>query len=284
MEIIKFERPDGRKLNFEIIKVLPQTKHRQVTANRHRHEFHSIFFILKGRAVQEVDFEKYEMKKNQLVFIPKGAIHCEMESNKLESYILLFKDDFLAKPMMEMIDGFVKHAIYQRKLVLNLSPIQSHEFLRLAEVIEQEQNQKEHQNFIFILQNLLLVWINKMESIAQKSSLPNNFINNQLIFQKFVALLEKYYIHHKNVSFYCQNLNCTAKRLSQVLMEITGKSTNDIILETVLLEAKRKLCYTISSVKEIAFELGYGNQFYFSRLFKIKEGISPEEFRKRFAL
>ena len=261
MEIIKFERPDGRKLNFEIIKVLPQTKHRQVTANRHRHEFHSIFFILKGRAVQEVDFEKYEMKKNQLVFIPKGAIHCEMESNKLESYILLFKDDFLAKPMMEMIDGFVKHAIYQRKLVLNLS-----------------------QNFIFILQNLLLVWINKMESIAQKSSLPNNFINNQLIFQKFVALLEKYYIHHKNVSFYCQNLNCTAKRLSQVLMEITGKSTNDIILETVLLEAKRKLCYTISSVKEIAFELGYGNQFYFSRLFKIKEGISPEEFRKRFAL
>lgn len=284
MKLIKFERPDGQKINFEIIKVLPQNVERNVTADRHRHEFYSVFFVLGGVSTQEIDFSKYNIQKNQLVFIPKGAIHWEIESKNLESYILLFKDDFLAKPMMEMVNGFVKYAIIQRKLILDLTEIQSQEFRKLAEVIEQEQNQTEHQNLIFILQNLLLVWLNKMESIAQQFISENNFINKQMLFQKFVALLDANYLQHKDVSFYCTQLSCTTKKLSQTLTDITGKSTNDIIIDTILLEAKRKLCYTNLSVKEIAFELGYDNQFYFSRIFKAKEKISPDEFRKQFAL
>jgi len=284
MKLIKFERPDGQKINFEIIKVLPQNLERNVTADRHRHEFYSIFFVLGGVSTQEIDFSKYNIQKNQLVFIPKGAIHWEIESKNLESYILLFKDDFLAKPMMEMVNGFVKYAIIQRKLILDLNDIQCQEFRKLAEVIEQEQNQPNHQNLIFILQNLLLVWLNKMESIAQQFISENNFINKQMLFQKFVALLDANYLQHKDVSFYCTQLNCTTKKLSQTLTDITGKSTNDIIIDTILLEAKRKLCYTNLSVKEIAFELGYDNQFYFSRIFKAKEKISPDEFRKQFAL
>ena len=50
-----------------------------------------------------------------------------------------------------------------------------------------------------------------------------------------------------------------------------------------ILDAKRELCYYNKSVKEIAFELGYDNQYYFSRIFKKRTTFSPEEFRKQFA-
>lgn len=284
MKIVKFNRPDRRQLNFEIIKVLPQNVERNVTPDRHRHEFYYIFFVLDGISTQEIDFDRYDIHKNQMVFIPKGAIHWEIESKYLESYVILFKDDFLAKPMMDMINGFVKYAIFQRKLVLDLTQIQTTEFIKLAEVIGQEHNQNDHQNLIFILQNLLLVWLNKMESIAQNFNSKNTFVNNGILFQEFVALLDKNFDKHKEVSFYATQLNCTTKKLSQTLTEITGKSTNEIIIDTILLEAKRKLCYSNLSIKEIAFELGYENQFYFSRIFKAKEKQSPEEFRKQFAL
>lgn len=239
---------------------------------------------MNGTVRQEIDFDNYSIQKNQLVFIPKGAIHCETESENVEGYILLFKNDFFAKPMLEMIEAFTKYAIYQQKLVLHLSEKQSKEFLKLAEVIEQEQNQDDHQNLIFILQNLLLVWLNKMESIAQQFTIQNSFINSGILFQKFIFLLEQNYISHKDVAFYCEQLNCTAKKLSQTLKEITGRTTNDIIIDTLLLEAKRNLCYTNLSIKEIAFQLGYENPFYFSRIFKSKEKLSPDEFRKQFAL
>ena len=109
-------------------------------------------------------------------------------------------------------------------------------------------------------------------------------MNNGILFQEFVALLDKNYTKQKDVSFYATQLKCTAKKLSQTLTEITGKSTNEIIIDTILLEAKRKLCYSNLSIKEIAFELGYENQFYFSRIFKAKEKQNPEEFSKQFAL
>jgi AraC family transcriptional regulator, transcriptional activator of pobA len=284
MKLIKFKRPDGRKINFEIVKLPPQDLKPHEAIARHRHEYYSILFVINGTSKQEIDFDEYTIKKSQLVFIPKGGIHRDIESKKFESYMLLFKDDFLAKNMMEMVNSFVRYAIFQRKLVLDLTTSQHEEFLKLAAVIEQEQNQEEHQNLIFILQNLLLVWLNKMESIAQHLISKNSFINNGALFQKFVTLLDENFLQHKDVAFYCKELNCTAKKLSQTLTEITGKSTNDIIIDTILLEAKRNLCYTSLSIKEIAHELGYDNQFYFSRIFKTKEKVSPEEFRKQFAL
>jgi AraC-like DNA-binding protein len=123
-----------------------------------------------------------------------------------------------------------------------------------------------------------------MESISQQLNSANPFINNGSLFQKFVTLLDQNYLIHKDVGFYCQELNCTAKKLSQTISAITGRSTNDVIIETVLLEAKRNLCYSQLSIKEIAFNLGYENQFYFSRIFKNKVKLTPEEFRKRYAL
>lgn len=284
MKLVKFKRPDGRKINFEIVKPSPQNLTSKTAIERHRHEYYSIFLVLNGTSKQEIDFEEYTIKKHQLIFIPKGAIHRDIESENFETYTLLFKDDFLAKNMMEMVNGFVKYAIFQGKLLLDLSKTQHKEFLKLAAVIEQEQNQAEHQNFIFILQNLLLVWLNKMESIAQQFVPKNSFISNGILFQKFITLLDEHFLQHKDIAFYCKELNCTPKKLSQTLTEITGKSTNDIIIDTILLEAKRNLCYTNLSIKEISHELGYENQFYFSRIFKTKEKISPEEFRKQFAL
>jgi AraC-like DNA-binding protein len=46
-------------------------------------------------------------------------------------------------------------------------------------------------------------------------------------------------------------------------------------------EAKRRLVESRDSVKEIAEQVGYSDQFYFSRDFHKHTGISPSEFRRR---
>ena len=94
--------------------------------------------------------------------------------------------------------------------------------------------------------------------------------------------MEKYYVQEKLASEYAEKLNITQKHLNRVVKSITTKTTTDIILERVILEAKRNLIYTDDSFSKIANKLGYEDYAYFSKIFKKRVGVSPSEFLKRY--
>jgi len=60
------------------------------------------------------------------------------------------------------------------------------------------------------------------------------------------------------------------------------KTTTDIIIDRVILEAKRMLIYTGKSFSEIGSMLGYDDYSYFSKVFKKKVGYTPKEFLKKY--
>ncbi|MGB3079400.1 MAG: helix-turn-helix domain-containing protein, partial [Saprospiraceae bacterium] len=45
-------------------------------------------------------------------------------------------------------------------------------------------------------------------------------------------------------------------------------------------EAKRELYLTNKTVKKIAYELGYDDEYYFSRFFKTNADVSPQLYRE----
>ena len=52
-----------------------------------------------------------------------------------------------------------------------------------------------------------------------------------------------------------------------------------MISERIIIEAKRELYLTSKPVKEIAYHLGYTDEYYFSRFFKANAGVSPQIYR-----
>ena len=94
MHTVPFSRPDGNKLNIEVIQYTAGALSRNRTPDRHRHAFHSLFFIESGKAVQEVDFEEYQLRANHLLFIPQGAVHWEKYGEQQKGFVVLFTDDF----------------------------------------------------------------------------------------------------------------------------------------------------------------------------------------------
>lgn len=57
----------------------------------------------------------------------------------------------------------------------------------------------------------------------------------------------------------------------------------DYVMQVRLEKAKALLTETHASVKEIAYKVGYGDDKYFSKLFKKQVGIKPTEFRKLYS-
>ncbi|MDB5159034.1 MAG: transcriptional regulator, AraC family [Mucilaginibacter sp.] len=65
---------------------------------------------------------------------------------------------------------------------------------------------------------------------------------------------------------------------------ITGESPNQYHLNLRLERAKNLLATTVLNISEIADQTGFESVFYFSKLFKKKNGISPNAFRKAIPL
>jgi AraC family transcriptional activator of pobA len=81
------------------------------------------------------------------------------------------------------------------------------------------------------------------------------------------------------VSHYAALLGVSPQRLSETCRHSTGVSAKTLILERVILEAKRLLCYSEMPVSEIAAHIGYDDPLYFSRAFRHVVGSSPRAFR-----
>jgi len=76
-------------------------------------------------------------------------------------------------------------------------------------------------------------------------------------------------------------LYVTPNHLNALSKDITHRSAGELIRDRVILEAKRLLINAKMSISEIAAELDFIDNSYFTKFFKKYEGVTPEVFRKQ---
>ena len=99
--------------------------------------------------------------------------------------------------------------------------------------------------------------------------------------QDFIALVEKHFRKEHSVTSYAEKLFIAPKSLTKRLHHLDYPSPSQIIKDRLVLEAKRQLKFSTKTIKEIAFELGFEDPAYFSRLFSKNAGTSPAHYRQQ---
>ncbi|MET4138090.1 helix-turn-helix domain-containing protein [Pedobacter sp. UYP1] len=102
---------------------------------------------------------------------------------------------------------------------------------------------------------------------------------DQLLLKSFQSEINERFRELREVSEYASLLNISAGHLSEVIKSQSGKPAIKHIHERLALEARRLLFHTGSSLKEIAFDLGFSDASYFNRFFKRECGVTPVEYR-----
>ncbi|WP_306734115.1 helix-turn-helix domain-containing protein [Marimonas arenosa] len=100
---------------------------------------------------------------------------------------------------------------------------------------------------------------------------------------RFDHLIEQHYRSAWSVSDYARALAVTPTHLSRISRAATGRPASKRIEERLIREARRNLVYTNLPVSTIAYELGFDDPAYFSRVFSRATGLSPRAFRERAA-
>ena len=91
--------------------------------------------------------------------------------------------------------------------------------------------------------------------------------------------IEHYFRKEHSASYYSGLLNISTKALAKIIKSHLGKPLNHLISERIVVEAKRELYLTSKPAKEIAYDLGFNDEYYFSRFFKKNAAISPQTYR-----
>jgi len=79
----------------------------------------------------------------------------------------------------------------------------------------------------------------------------------------------------------CARCSCSAMTLHRLFKKRFGKSPIEYFIDSKMEMAKESLSGSAPSVKELALQLGYSSQLYFSSEFRKRVGMPPSAYRKR---
>jgi AraC-like DNA-binding protein len=104
------------------------------------------------------------------------------------------------------------------------------------------------------------------------------------LFLKFLEAVRSNFSKNYTVKQIAVLLGTTETKLNELSKLHTGKTAQNVIYGLVASEAKRLFTYERLSVKEVAYELGFNDPFYFSNFFKKQTKLSPKLYKEKYAV
>jgi len=250
----------------------------------HRHDFFEVLYLSKGSGFHIIDGNKYEIQPPCVFFMSPGQAHKIEFSNDIEGYIFIFTSEFYLinqTNQNRLIEFPFFFTIRQENRPLMLESKQDVQFLEtlfkkgIAEIEKREKFSVE------LLRSVLDLVLTSCAVLYKpdENLLPKG--KGNIVVKKFLQLVEENYQNNLTVNEYADKLSITPNHLTQTVNQLTGKTSSQIIKAKQVLEIKRLLVHTNLSVTEIAGQLNFPDQSYFTRFFKRETGISPLQYRTK---
>lgn len=247
----------------------------------HRHDtLLQILYLQEGGGTVLCDSASLPARSPCLIYIPAQSVHGFNWDGSVEGKVVTA----LQHPL-ESIAGVLAPAILpllQSRHVIDLPRWEAREdpLLPLLDALEEEyfSRGREHGACSTALLLALVINIFRLgESPASPQGQAQNRRSQQV--KQFRELVEIHFRDHRPVSDYAEQLGMTLATLGRVCQEQLGMTALNVINARLMLEAKRELAYSSRSIKEIALDLGFSDEGYFSRFFRKHSGLAPSEFR-----
>lgn len=239
----------------------------------HRKPYYFFIFMLDGLSRHGVDLQQFDVRNNELLFILPHQIHRLPSANHGKDYFKLgFDEDclpLLPKQYPFLINPFNNQKIrFSEAACLRLKSI----FEILVGLLRDMDTAPE---LILAHLNSLLTEINLAYFAVDKN--PADEKLSQYI--RFKNFIEEHLADHPTVIDIAEQLCINTNSLYNIVKHYSGLSPKAFITNRLILEAKRRLYYAeSSSIKELAYELGFNDPEYFSRLFKKVTGKTIAHF------
>lgn len=237
----------------------------------------NIIWIKNGKGRYKIDFKTYEAEDDTIFFLTPGQV-LEVEDEAIrQGYRVAFAREFYyleSETGEAACNGLLFNNVYETAPCIRLSDADKRIFERSVEYLfeELENPGDSHHELIINYLNVFLIKAARLK--REQSGVQKRFLKQSLL-DKFSRLVEQHFRVKHAVSEYADILNVSPKTLSKRLQSEYAQTPSEVIQSRLMLEAKRLLRFGESSVKEIAYELGFEDPAYFTRFFKKHSSVCP---------
>lgn len=245
------------------------------------HDFWEIVYCIKGEAYVSADEKVIKLSENQLIFHKPMEFHSlRVEENiPTELYIMSFKAEG------ELMEAFKNKIFFlnkeQKRSLMDIVAI----LLSGSDVIEDEihlgflENLCKKPYGMNVLKNLTE---NFLISLSETSAAPTQLVKNSetAIYSAALRFIDEYVYEKMTVEELSSRCNVSSAYLKKIFDKYNGLGIHEYILKNKISLAKQMLSAG-EAVTDIAYDLGFSSQHYFSTAFKRETGFTPSEYKRQ---
>lgn len=227
-----------------------------------------------------------------MVFIKSPLVHIkEIKRSADFNLITIFRDNKIETlaPLAETNFDVVQEILQQNKFYCKCTPEEQSHFLFIKNSLDEHKNnlssikkpsklQKVTTHLIALTEQATILEYARIFLQQQDSGHKGNE-KERSIMVKFIFLLFKNYNCHREVRYYANLLNFSPNHFTRIIKKASNRTPSEWIAIITIIQAKKLLRQNNISIKEVAHELSFPEQFTFRKYFKQHTGISPKEYK-----
>lgn len=255
-----------------------------------RFNYYSLLWVRAGTGTLRADFADHAFGPGQvLCFSPYQPFMLRAASAELQVSAVHFHPDFfcIIKHQAEVAcNGVLFNNLYQPPVVALDAATRAAVGATVAQMEAELAQPALAQHELLVAQlKILLIQVSRCKlaqhppaagdpAAAARPGRPAH------VLQQLRDHIEQRYRTTHRPAAYAELVHLTPKALGKLTKKHFHKTPSDLIQERLVIEAKRELYLTDKAVKQIAWELGFEDEYYFSRLFKSRADVSPSLYRQ----
>lgn len=242
----------------------------------HKHdEYFELIFLKEGEGFHTIEEEKFVVSIPEVYFLKPGQLHFWQFTSIPKGFVIIFKEsEFDAVKENELAELYRLLGLNTR---IGFSTRTYPENL-LQEIYAEFQAGNTYSRQI--IHGLLKALFGKLLQLAD-NEIQKPVVSFSL-FDKFQHLLAKECPRLHKVNEFAALLHTTPQNLNATCRKQANKSAGELISQRILLEAKRYILHTDSTINEIAELLSFSDASNFVKFFKKAEGTTPVQFRMKY--
>ncbi|PAM92036.1 AraC family transcriptional regulator [Flavobacterium sp. IR1] len=249
-----------------------------------RNNYFSLIWITKGKGKVKADFAEHQFEENSLLAFSPYQPFMLCVNEPIEGIAIHFHPDFYCIHYHQKevsCNGVLFNNVYQPPFTI-ITKEAAVTFKMVIDQMKIQMQNSELAQYELLISYLKIFLITasrlKNQQLEEMNAVPDS--KEPLILQSLIDAIELNFKTKHSAGNYADMLNISAKALAKLSKNYFNKTLTDLIAERIIIEAKRELYMTNKSVKEIAYELGYDDEHYFSRFFKTNADVSPQLYRE----
>jgi AraC family transcriptional activator of pobA len=237
----------------------------------------SYFLVLidSGSITYKLDLQDITITDGNLLFaMPNQIFIPPVKKDNLKYFKVLFDENTLA--LLPQSFPFLVNPLNSQTITLDNAARER--IRKVFEILNQIFHTEKHLTDSEIILAYLNLLLSELNSAYFKNESVDIVNTNLSKFAEFKLMVETHLTEQPSIHTIAEKLALTTNSLYRLVKEYSGTSPKDFFTNRLMIEAKRKLRYSNLSVKELAYELGFNDPDYFSRLFKKTTGKSVSDF------